>query len=596
MDAGSINEGLVKNLQQLQQLRTNDVIQQLVVKLGIKQNAEFTASVQKITPISPEARAQLQQATAQALALINKNSAAPATKAQIQQLQAQLQLLQSPKLQLVELQLNPAISTSTTKGAGELLTYTDKPLILGQNLLVRLDQAQKLLLLDTEPTKMQEVATTSKGAPNLTELLSNNQLQLRQALNPKTLDAISNALRSLLPLKDQPNDLQQTLPKLMQALQNLPSSVRSNLVSNNLQLALGQLEKIMPTPPLLSTPQGVAQALTTSGINFENKFARLIQPLINPSTAQNPSAPQPEKQANNPAASPVSNRFFIQPSLLAASESLKPQVALTSLRAKASASIPVSATTIAPMTPAGGKAIEQLVTRDLKGALLALNHNLTEELKAIGSSSNTGAQALAEVTKLPQLPNLMQLLGQMNSRQLPELSQKVLRAQLVMLLQQQTFVGLAKVQLQQLHSLNHQQTQADSLLPSQSWQVDIPLRQGQELHHLHMQWEQQWVDVTEENEQGQTKSTKQRQWNVMLKFNLPIVGQFFAQLQILGDQLSARLWAEQETTLAEAKLKTQALQAQLEQQGVKVTQIQCLPGLPSQPKMTLSYSLVDIKT
>jgi hypothetical protein len=164
----------------------------------------------------------------------------------------------------------------------------------------------------------------------------------------------------------------------------------------------------------------------------------------------------------------------------------------------------------------------------------------------------------------------------------------------VMLMHQYTLGSIAKIQLQQVHTLNHQLGQADQTQPTQSWQFEIPVRQGQDVHPLHIHMEQQWVE--EQNENAGQNSTRVRQWNVMLRFDLPLIGQFYAQLTLLGDNLSAKFWAENENTLLETKDRIDGLKAQLEQEGIQVTQMQCVPGLPPKPKMSLSYSLVDIKT
>ena len=106
--------------------------------------------------------------------------------------------------------------------------------------------------------------------------------------------------------------------------------------------------------------------------------------------------------------------------------------------------------------------------------------------------------------------------------------------------------------------------------------------------------EQQWIE--EQSENSEQNFNRVRQWNVMLSFDLPLIGQFYAQLILLGDNLSAKFWAENENTWLEAKNKMDGLKAQLEHEGIQVTQLQCVPGLPPKPKVTLRYSLVDIKT
>jgi hypothetical protein len=237
--------------------------------------------------------------------------------------------------------------------------------------------------------------------------------------------------------------------------------------------------------------------------------------------------------------------------------------------------------------------IEKMATQDLKGALLGLLHQLDTELETTKPAA-PGSPLTTELNKNLLAIALPQFLGMLAHKQQGELSQKQLRTQLVMLMHQYTLGSIAKIQLQQVHTLNHQLGQADQAQPTQSWQFEIPVRQGQDVHPLNIQMEQQWVE--EHSDNAEQNNTRMRQWNVMLSFDLPLIGQFYAQLTLLGDNLSAKFWAENENTLQEAKNKIDGLKTQLEREGIQVAQMQCVPGLPPKPKMSFSYSLVDVKT
>ena len=79
-------------------------------------------------------------------------------------------------------------------------------------------------------------------------------------------------------------------------------------------------------------------------------------------------------------------------------------------------------------------------------------------------------------------------------------------------------------------------------------------------------------------------------------FNLPDAGGFYAQLVVINDTVSVKLWAEQQSTLSEARLKLDNLREQLSAQGIVVKQLQCVQGKPPSPNISLHYSLVDITT
>jgi hypothetical protein len=176
-----------------------------------------------------------------------------------------------------------------------------------------------------------------------------------------------------------------------------------------------------------------------------------------------------------------------------------------------------------------------------------------------------------------------------------ELSSKQLRTQLLMLLHQQTLTSLARVQMQQVHTLNHQQAQGDIAQPSQSWIFELPVRLGSETCYLEISLRQDWVDEKSEQD-AEGSSEKKRQWTVQLSFDLPEAGQFHAQLQVVDETVSARFWAEREETLTRVKSRLDSLRQQLESEGIKVTQLQCMPGKPASQRMSINYSLVDVTT
>lgn len=552
MDASSINETLLKGLQhaQLEQVNTLSKI------LGLKIGSELMANVQKMTEASPEEREIILKQIQANLAQLNKNSTAPAVKALITQLLDQQQLLQSPTLKLVTLQL-----LGNNLATDKLLTYTDKSLALGQQLLLRLVDGQKLVLLQpaTPLTTNSSVPTpaSTTDISKLAALLSathlgkggeGKPLSVTPPLNPTpnlndkiTALAISDTLRNLLPKKDQGQDLLVALPKITQFIQQLPLNERNQWLSSNLQQALKTVADHLRAPAQLTNPKLLAMVVNNSGVEFEKKIAQQL------TTSSADSA------KSLAAAQPGATGTLITPS-----------------------KIP----------------LEQLAKQDLKGALLGLLHQLNQEVATTNRSLTTPLPPV-ELSQ-QHATNLMLFLGQLINKQTPELSQKVLRAQLAMLMQQHTLGSLAKIQLQQIHTLNNQRTQTDPLAPNQSWQIEIPVRQGNDVHPLHMQFEQHWVE--DEQQSTEKKSQKIKQWNLMLSFQLPVVGQFFAQLTLVGNNLSAKLWAERSSTLEEAKTKVDELKNHLEIQGIQVKNIQCLPGLPSQPKITFNYSLVDIQT
>lgn len=580
MELSSITDKLVHQARHSQ----IEQITAVTKALGLKVGSQFLADVQKVTQATPEERGQLLKAIEANLIQLNKNSAAPAIKALIDQLEAQKNIAQHPSLKLVTLMVTTTAPPGTTitqaLPATSLLTYTNQPLQVGQTLLMQLSEGQKLQVL--QPLTKAELTSvsallhtgnpgslTSVNAPqaNSNPIAADSRLALTKAA-----EAIGESLRYLLPQKDKGQDLLASLPKITQFIQQLPLAERQEWLSSQVQQALKTLANHIRLSDQLANPKLLEMALKNNGQSFEQKLAQLV-------TRQQANEPLPPATESKPAAEKKS----------IGAAALTPSTGINSLLLKdaGSAAIP-HRTGEMQQYP-----VDKLAKQDLKGALLSLLHELDTELET-AKSTLPGSLLATEPNKNPLAIALPPFLGMLINKQQNELSQKQLRTQLILLMHQYTLGSIAKIQLQQLHSLNHQLAQSDQTQPTPSWQFEIPVRQGQEVHPLHIQIEQQWVD--DHNEKEEKNRTRVRQWNVMLHFDLPVIGQFYAQLNLLGEKLSAKFWAENEDTLAEAKIKMDGLKNQLERNDIHVTQMQCVPGLPPKRKMSFSYSLVDIKT
>lgn len=532
-----------------------ELVSSLSKLLGISRGSTVSASVELVSAATPAQRKTLLSQNVAHLAVLNPISNSPSIKLQIDKLMEQQVLLRSPSLALAQLQVN----------GKSMLTYTTQPLQPGQTIEVKLDAQQRLIQLAVTP-----------AAANPIDQADPQQLFRTE----KTQTLLAGLMRSLLPQKDAPQQLLAALPKIL----NLPVQQRDQLLPGNLQQALKTLADQLPSPEQLANPKRLPEILRNSGAQFEQKLAHSLVASQNPTRLSTEQAP-------------------VLPRILAGA--LTPTTPLTTT------SSPTTTTNL--QAPAG--ATDVPMTQDRKGALLQLLHridqNLGRELPAPASASaplshsaiekpTTAAltaalsppSLLAQATPQP-FSNLTQLMNYINARPQAELSNKVLRTQLLLLLHQHTLGSLAKIQLQQLHTLNHHQGQADSLQPTQSWLFDIPVRLGQDIHQLEVRIDEEWV-ADEQNPDQRDK--KARQWSVMLSFDLPQHGGFYAQLTLVNDSVSAKLWADQETTLLQAQQKLEALRQQLQSQGIEVKQLQCLKGAPPHRSISLNYALVDITT
>lgn len=555
----------------------------LAKSLGLKTGGQFLGQVTQVSRPTTEERAEIIKSLDSALAGLDKHSAAPAVKGIEAQLLEQKQLAQQAQLKLIHLNLsNPLQKAAPTTSDSQptpqsLLSYTTHAVTVGQTLLLQLAAHQRVQILEPlTPDQLNKVLNlittlTQEGKP-----LPDSLGKLLQAVGDTTStqarvqaqEAISNSLRQLLPLKDSGQDLLGSLPKVMQFLQQLSPSVRSEWLSADVQTSLKALANHIRLSDQLSNPKLLAMALKTNGQGFELGLAQRLGLSLPTAIGTSPLSSAGltgAKASGSPAGIPAASGMAIK-------ESLKSQgtAALANL----------------PATPP----LSKLAAQDLKGALLGVLHQLERE-----SATLTASGILPPMTdKFSPNNALPQFLGLLLLRPPAELSQKQLRAQLVMLMHQYTLGSLAKIQLQQIHSVSQQLNQADQAQPLPSWQFELPIRHGQEVHPLHIQLEQKWIEDPEEKDTG--TSRRLRQWNIMLGFDLPQLGHFYAHLGLLGEQLTIRFWAEREPTLQAARAKLDSLRTQFEQEGIEVVQLQCVPGLPPSQKMSIHYALVDVKT
>jgi len=630
MDISNIPQNLIKALEQ----KNSEQLAALSRVLNLVLGKTVMANITSTAPVTPQEREALLKQTAAALTQINKpginpENLPPAVKAEITRLIQQQKLIESPELKWINLVVNNR----------PLLAYSNRPLVAGQHIPVQLQSPQKLVLLDLPDAEdpgleLSKSTSTHSPAPVATQLANVkntavlNELvktlvsetlktdsqvttQLVKAatglpaealgktvpegnavvtknlpekssaastslplpdttykpalphkLNlyntpdlspkisatpdnrhskPETIIAkniLSEQLRHLLPHKDTPNNL---LSSIIQ-LQTFPAPRRMQLVSPSVEQALKSLAEKIRSPEQLAQPKTFAESLKNSGVFFESKLKQLT----------------------------LNNHTTHKTDLLNATYS-----------------------------------------QDTKGALLTLLNRVTRELSGKPVSSeqtlklfqllNTGNANVPVSTGLTGKNDISQILSvfiqQLMHKPVKELTNKELRTQLLVLLQQHSVHSLAKIQLQQLHSLNHDVDTRETALSSTSLQVEIPVKHHNEVNQVHVRIDRDWVDEKAgEESQADDNTQKVKQWSVTLRFDLPTLGEFCAQLAIINTQVSATLWAMRERTFTEVRDQIESLRRQLESEGINVKYLQCMHGMPPQRPMALSYSLIDIST
>jgi Flagellar hook-length control protein FliK len=143
--------------------------------------------------------------------------------------------------------------------------------------------------------------------------------------------------------------------------------------------------------------------------------------------------------------------------------------------------------------------------------------------------------------------------------------------------------------------LQHDDKAQESAKPNASWQIEIPVKSHNDVQQLHLRIDRGWIEEQNTPER-KSETTKVKQWSVTLRFDLPTRGEFCAQFSIVNSSMNATLWAAQDKTLAEIKSHLSSLRKQLEDQGIQITNLQCVKGMPPEKPITLGYSLIDVST
>ena len=452
-------------------------------------------------------------------------------------LSPQENLLLSNKLKLLQVDVKlPAISTANSTASSSPKT---------QQLLIYTDQAV---------TKKQQIQLLLKASGDLA-LLQPNKNPSDNAVQTKSIASnpvLQQALRSALPqdLTNKPyiaTTLQSTL-LLNQLTQKIGSfSVESNL-PKTIQHALKTVATHLRSADQLAQPQILKQAMQNSGVQLESRLKQM---------SNTPLSIAPEKNALQKNAAPINV-----------------------IQNTPNQSVPTTTNT--------------LTQQDLKAALLLLLNRLQN------TSPNAEAKVSSRETNLTQPNALITILKTLltGNPQLAQLKQQLPREVMLQQLQQMVQQSLNKIQNQQLHSLSRKTAAPESQVGStQSWQLEIPIRYGHDVHSMSLLLQEDWVQHYKDNQNGNEKeANKVRKWFVKLGFDLPDAGRIHAHLTIIENTVSANLWAEKPATLEKALDHLGELKSRLQKDGVNITSLDCFAGQPPTTENRLSYSLVDIKT
>ncbi|NQD95157.1 flagellar hook-length control protein FliK [Pseudomonas sp. CrR25] len=147
--------------------------------------------------------------------------------------------------------------------------------------------------------------------------------------------------------------------------------------------------------------------------------------------------------------------------------------------------------------------------------------------------------------------------------------------------------AVARLQTHQLSSLAQSQVGPDGNLQT-TWQLELPMRNQQELVPLQLKIQRDEPQKTAKNEQ------KEILWRVELAFDLAPLGPLQVQAQLARGSLSSQLWAERASTVQLIGAELGNLRERLNAAGLEVGELACNLGTPPQgPRTSLEQRWVD---
>jgi hypothetical protein len=319
-----------------------------------------------------------------------------------------------------------------------------------------------------------------------------------------------------------------------------------------LQLAVANVLKQIVDAPQLMTATGVANAVAQSGNFLEANLARLADIM----------GRQQAGELNPDGKAPVTSP----------GDGAKPALpALDKL-------LPLLASLSAP------RATEPLAGADFKGALVSLLVTLQQQLP--------GSALTPQQTPTGPWQQAMQLAQQgvivkpglfpLPARALQALGETNDLGSLLRL----TAALLSRIQHHQLQSMGQTQTFSDGSSQT-TWQLEIPLRDGQQFNHVQVRIQRDAPAPTPRQPEPVPI------WEVRLAFNLDHLGNMQAIARLRNDKVSSELWAERQETLSLINSEIGALRDRLLAKGLDVGELSCHRGTPPPPRQPVQQGWID---
>lgn len=222
---------------------------------------------------------------------------------------------------------------------------------------------------------------------------------------------------------------------------------------------------------------------------------------------------------------------------------------------------------------------------DLKLALGRIVHRLLEQLGQTSSDFNR----LIPISSPALTQTPLQFPGMTNIQAPQSSSEPVTVGQMLRLL-----AGvLNRITVNQLHSQAlSARASADAPAANNTLLVDLPwLDQNNQPRTMQLRLEEQ----TREKDETRPNRTTKTEWKLALAMNLDQAGPMHFDVALGHDRISAKVWAERQSTLNTAREQLPALRQTLTDMGLEVTDLECRRGIPRGAVTHLEHRLVDTR-
>lgn len=156
--------------------------------------------------------------------------------------------------------------------------------------------------------------------------------------------------------------------------------------------------------------------------------------------------------------------------------------------------------------------------------------------------------------------------------------------------------AVSRVQSHQLAGLEQTRTHANGTQTS-SWQMEIPMRNGQEVVPLQVRMQRDDAPEREQKPEGEGnegRDTREKLWKIELAFDLDPLGPLQVQAQLLRGSLSTQMWAERSDAAEMISRELGHLRERLIASGLTVGELACSQGKPAHgPRTKLEKRWID---